>query len=190
MPALVDNPDMRKALPLALSGLLMVFIGAYMIIRPDDFLSVVISLLGIYIVFDGVRSVISLLRFRSYFPSFVKTLAAVKTVLNIVLGIVIIALAISNPSALLSAVIYIVAAAFLITAAINFTDCIALSRLGIGYGSLGLESIVSFIVSLILFIFPHFVGSVIMTLFSAIILSSGAVLVYAAILRFMRRDES
>ena len=67
---------------------------------------------------------------------------------------------------------------------------IALSRLGIGYGSLGLESIVSFIVSLILFIFPHFVGSVIMTLFSAIILSSGAVLVYAAILRFMRRDES
>ena len=180
MPALVDNPDMRKALPLALSGLLMVFIGAYMIIRPDDFLSVVISLLGIYIVFDGVRSVISLLRFRSYFPSFVK----------IVLGIVIIALAISNPSALLSAVIYIVAAAFFITAVINFTDCIALSRLGIGYGSLGLESIVSFIVSLILFIFPHFVGSVIMTLFSAIILSSGAVLVYAAILRFMRRDES
>ena len=37
---------MRKAIPLAVSGLLMIFTGAYMILRPDGFLSVVIAMLG------------------------------------------------------------------------------------------------------------------------------------------------
>lgn len=179
---------MRKALPLAISGLLMIIVGAYMILRPDDFMSVVISLLGLYIVFDGIRSIISLVRYRTFFSSVVRSMAIIKGSLNTLLGAVIIVLAITNPMILLDIVIYIVAVDFLVTAVINFTDCMVLSRLDIGFGSLGLESVISFIFAIILFLFPGFIGSVIMTLLAAIILASGAVMLYAAIMRFLRND--
>ena len=158
---------MRKAIPLAVSGLLMIFTGAYMILRPDGFLSVVIAMLGLYIAFDGIRSAVSLIRFRTFFPGAVKT---------------------ANPSILLDIVIYIVAADFLATALINFIDCMILSRSGVYYGSLGLEAVLSFISSIVLFLFPGFIGSVVMTLLAAVILASGAVMVYAAVMYFIGKD--
>lgn len=179
---------MRKAIPLAVSGLLMIFTGAYMILRPDGFLSVVIAMLGLYIAFDGIRSAVSLIRFRTFFPGAVRTAAIVKAVLNTVLGVVIIAIAATNPSILLDIVIYIVAADFLATALINFIDCMILSRSGVYYGSLGLETVLSFISSIVLFLFPGFIGSVVMTLLAAVILASGAVMVYAAVMYFIGKD--
>ena len=188
---LVDNLNMRKVLPLAISGILMVFVGGYMILRPDDFLSVVISILGLYIVFDGIRSIVSLVRYRTFFSSAVRTMAIIKAVLNTVIGVMIIVLAFANPSIILDIVVYIAATAFLLTAVINFIDCLVLSQADVGYGTLGLESVISFIASIMLFAFPGFIGSVIMTLFAAIILAAGAVMVYAAIMRYVAgKDEN
>ena len=178
---------MRKSIPLAVSGLLMAFVGCYMILRPDDFLSVVIGILGFYIVADGVRSAVSLIRFRSLFSGAVRTMAAVKAAVNAVLGLIVIALAISKPSLLLTIVIYLVAADFLFTAVMNFIDSMVLARSGMMYGTLGMEAVVSFIISIILFLFPGFIGSVVMTLLAALLLAAGAVMIYAAFT--LRREK-
>ena len=172
---------MRKAFPLAFSGLLMIFVGIYMIVRPDDFQAVVMAILGLYVVFDGVRSVISAVRYRTVFPSAIRTAALIKAVINVLLGLVVILIAFIKPTLLLTVVIYIVAADFLLTAVINFANSIALSRLGIGFGSLGLEAVLSFLFSLILFMFPGFIGSVVMTVFAALLFAAGAVMVFAAV---------
>ena len=179
--ALVDNLSMRKVFPLAFSGILMLFVGIYMIVRPDDFQAVVMAILGIYIVFDGVRSLVSLMRYRSIFSPAVRTIDGIKTVVNIILGLVVILIAFMRPTLLLTVVIYIIASDFLLTGIFNFINCMALSRLGMMFGSLGLEAVLSFLFAIILFMFPGFVGSVVMTLFAAILLASGAVMVFAAV---------
>ena len=172
---------MRKVFPLAFSGALMLFVGIYMIVRPDDFQAVVMAILGIYIVFDGVRSLVSLMRYRSIFSPAVRTIDGIKTVVNIILGPVVILIAFMRPTLLLTVVIYIIASDFLLTGIFNFINCMALSRLGMMFGSLGLEAVLSFLFAIILFMFPGFVGSVVMTLFAAILLASGAVMIFAAV---------
>ena len=159
----------------------MIFVGIYMLVRPDDFQTVVMALLGIYIVFDGVRSLVSLMRYRSVFSPAVRMIDGIKTVVNIILGLVVMLIAFMRPSLLLTVVIYIIASDFLLTGVFNFINCMALSRMGMMFGSLGLEAVLSFLFAIILFMFPGFVGSVVMTLFAAILLASGAVMVFAAI---------
>ena len=51
-----------------ISGLLMIFIGLYMIIRPNGFLTVVISAFGIYLIIDGVRTMLAVQRLREMSP--------------------------------------------------------------------------------------------------------------------------
>ena len=180
---------MRKAIPLAVSGLLMIFTGAYMILRPDGFLTVVISIFGVYLIIDAVRTLLLLRRMGDKAGRTFLGVSTGKAILNLVLGILVVIIALLVPRLIPTLVVYIAAAAFLITGVVDLFDLIALSRMDFIWPGMGLETVLSFVFSLVLFLFPNFLTGVVMTLFAAILLASGALMIYGAIsqLVFTRR---
>ena len=172
---------MKKYLPLMVSGLLMIFIGLYMIIRPNGFLTVVISAFGIYLVIDGVRTLFTAYKLKDIFGRSIRSISMGKALLNMVLGILVIIIAIASPSLIPTVLVYIIAAAFFITGCVDSADLIFLSRTGIPAPGLGLETVLSFVFAIILFLFPNFLTGIVMTLFAAILFASGAMMIYGAI---------
>ncbi len=164
-----------------ISGLLMIFIGLYMIIRPNGFLTVVISAFGIYLIIDGVRTMLAVQRLREMLGVRIRGLSTGKALLNMIAGIITVIIAIAAPSLIPTVLVYIIALAFLITGCVDLADLIFLSRSSVQYGGLGLETVLSFVFAIILFLFPNFLTGVVMTLFAAILFASGALMLYGAI---------
>ncbi len=171
---------MRKYIPLLISGLLMIAVGIYMLLSPDGFLSVVISIFGLYLIINGARAAFILRQLRdmlrrAFTPSLCSAIA------SIVMGIAVIAVAVAFPMAVPVFLIYIVAFVFAFAGAMGLVDLLLLSKVDSVPPSLALETVLSFVFALVLFMFPSFLTGVVMTLFAAILLASGAVMVYGAI---------
>ena len=171
---------MKKYIPLLISGLLMIFVGLYMILKPSGFLTVVISVFGIYLALDGVRTLISAQRLGSALGRFRSVLIG-RALLSMLVGLIVIIAAIAAPTLIPTLLVYIIAAAFLVAAAVDLADLLVMKKAGIPSGSLGLETLLSFVFSLLLFLFPHFLTGVVMTVFAAILFASGAVMAYGAV---------
>ena len=172
---------MKKYLPLFISGILMVFIGLYMILRPDSFLSVVISVFGIYLVFDGMRTLLAAYRLKDVFGKRIRGISMGKALLNMVSGIIVIIISLTKPSLIPTLIVYIAATAFVITGIVDVIDLLILSRAGMGVNALALETILSFVFAIILYLFPNFLTGIVMTLFAAILFASGLLMIYGAI---------
>ncbi|MBO8436481.1 MAG: DUF308 domain-containing protein [Spirochaetes bacterium] len=172
---------MKKYIPLLLSGALMVFTGIYMILNPDSFLTVVILVFGIYLIIDAVRTLLFMRRFGDDAGRIFLGVSTGKAIMNLVMGLLVVIIALASPRLITTLVVYIAGAAFLLTGLVDLFDLIALSRMGAVWQGMGLETVLSFVFALILFLFPNFLTGVIMTLFAAILLSSGALMVYGAV---------
>ena len=159
----------------------MIFIGLYMIIRPDGFLTVVISAFGVYLIIDGIRTLMTAYRLRDIFGRSIRGISMGKALLNMVLGLLVIIIAVASPSLIPTVLVYIIAIAFLVTGLVDTADLMFLSRSGVPAPGLGLETILSFVFSLILCLFPNFLTGVVMTLFAAILFASGAMMIYGAV---------
>ena len=96
-------------------------------------------------------------------------------------GLFVIIIAIAAPTLIPNLLVYIIAAAFLITGAVDLADMLLLSKAGVVGTGLGLETVLSFVFAILLFLFPSFLTGVVMTLFAAILLASGALMVYGSI---------
>ena len=146
---------MKKYLPLLISGLLMIFIGLYMILRPSGFLSVVISAFGIYLIIDGVRTLLGAYRLKDIFGKGIRSVSMGKALLNMIAGIVVIIIAVAAPSLIPTMLVYLVAAAFVITGIVDVIELVVLSRAEIPAASLGLETILSFVFAIIIYKIWH-----------------------------------
>ena len=171
---------MKKYIPLLISGLLMIFVGLYMILKPSGFVTVVFSVFGIYLALDGVRTLISAQRLGSALGRFRSVLIG-RALLSMLVGLIVIIAAIAAPTLIPTLLVYIIAAAFLVAAAVDLADLLVMKKAGIPSGSLGLETLLSFVFSLLLFLFPNFLTGVVMTVFAAILFASGAVMAYGAV---------
>lgn len=192
---------MKRIIPICFSGILLVALGLYMILRPDSFIQVFFIIIGAYMVFDSLKSLFYLFYrmhegsrlsksidiakdIKDAFSSAIRGVAAtviIKALINLIFGLLAISIAIARKDMLLSWVVYIVAISFLFTGAIDLFEYIKLSGSDIGFGLLGLDTVVSFILGLILFLFPRFIGSVVITLIAAFFIAVGAVAVYGGI---------
>ena len=172
---------MKKYLPLMVSGALMIFIGLYMLLHPDGFLTVVISAFGVYLALDGVRTLYAAIKLGDVIGRSFRKVAMGKAFLNMLVGLFVIIIAIAAPTLIPNLLVYIIAAAFLITGAVDLADMLLLSKAGVVGTGLGLETVLSFVFAILLFLFPSFLTGIVMTLFAAILLASGALMVYGSI---------
>lgn len=158
----------------------MLFIGVYMILCPSSFMAVTLSVFAVYMIFDGVRGIVSFFRFRDM-PGGVRSAVLAKSIITAGSGITIIAMAIARPDLLMPIFVYIAGAVFLLAAIINLLDYIILYKRGIKFGYLGLEVVFLFLFALLLFLFPVFIGSTVITLFAALIFAAGAVAITSGV---------
>ncbi len=172
---------MRKYIPLLISGLLMIFVGLYMLTNPDGFLTVVISVFGIYLAFEGVKSIFSYFSYRDSLGRRLRSALLAKAAVNIALGLITVIIAAVSPSLIPTVIIYLAAAAFILDGAVDLLDLMSLSKLGITVPALGLETLLSFVFALILFLFPRFLTGIVMTLFAAVLFASGVLMIYGSV---------
>lgn len=165
---------MRRSIPLFIIGALMLFIGIYMILCPSTFMAVTLSVFSVYMLFDGIRGIVSIFRFRNM-SNGIRSAVLAKSIAAIGAGVTIIAISIARPDILIPVFVYIAGAVFLIAGIVNLADFIILSRSGIRFGYLGVEVVLLFLLAILLFLFPVFIGSSIITVFAALICSAGAV---------------
>ena len=179
---------MFRIVTLLISALLMMFLGIYIIISPSDFLAVVVSIFALYIIFDGIRGIVSSIRFRAL-PGNIRIPVLSKGIINTLLGAVLVFLAVSRSDSLPSFFIYIVAVDFLLTGIVNLFDYVMLSRQGIRIGTLGIETVLAFVLALLLFIFPSITATVVFSISGAVIFSAGVVMAYAVISGMINRKK-
>ena len=84
----------------------MLFIGVYMILCPSSFMAVTLSVFAVYMIFDGVRGIVSFFRFRDM-PGGVRSAVLGKSIITAGSGITIIAMAIARPDLLMPIFVYI-----------------------------------------------------------------------------------
>lgn len=171
---------MRHYVSLFITGALMLFTGIYMMLRPSTFVAVVLSVFAVYMIFDGVRGIMTALRFRTL-PQTIKNALFVKSAICILSGIAIIAISIAAENLLIPVFVYVSGAVFFVSGVINLTDYILLSRRGLNSGYLGFEIAFSFIIALLLFLFPNFIGTTVITIAAAIIFATGAVAITSGV---------
>ena len=87
----------------------MLFIGVYMILCPSSFMAVTLSVFAVYMIFDGVRGIVSFFRFRDM-PGGVRSAVLAKSIITAGSGITIIAMAIARPDLLMPIFVYIAGA--------------------------------------------------------------------------------
>lgn len=165
---------MRRAIGYFVAGLLLIAIGVFMIVSPDSFLTIGTAMFAVYMIFDGCRSLYAFFKYRSI-PRGVRSAVLSKGIINIVLGIIVIALTVINPEIVMTVLVYVVAAAFLLAGLINLADFIFLRRAGIRMGLLGMESFLEIAIAALMFFFPMMIGSFAFYLAAAAIIAFGAV---------------
>ena len=104
-----------------------------------------------------------------------------KAAVNIALGLITVIIAAVSPSLIPTVIIYLAAAAFILDGAVDLLDLMSLSKLGITVPALGLETLLSFVFALILFLFPRFLTGIVMTLFAAVLFASGVLMIYGSV---------
>ncbi len=172
---------MRKAIFQILLGILLITSGACMVLLPDSFQKVVMIILGIYLILSGLKTLIAAIRFRTAFSHSMNIVTWIKLAVNIIVGGVVIYFALTHPSILMNVVIYIIAASFLFSGIIDILDAFIIMHRGFNYSSYRFDGLMSVIVSILLFMFPGFIGSVVMNLLAAIIIVIGAVMIVSSI---------
>ena len=126
----------------------MLFIGIYMILCPSTFMAVTLSVFSVYMLFDGIRGIVSIFRFRNM-ANGIRSAVLAKSIAAIGAGVTIIAISIARPDILIPVFVYIAGAVFLIAGIVNLADFIILSRSGIRFGYLGVEVVLLFLLAIL-----------------------------------------
>ena len=177
-----DTIIMKRYIPMIMSALLLISLGLYILLSPpESIVSVVVAAFGLYLAFDGFRTLLMRHRIGESIGSSLSGMLLGKGLADAVVGLVILLVALAFPGAILRFLVYIAAAAFLLTGIADLVDLIWLSRLDIPSGSVGLETVLSFVFALILFIFPNILPTVLLTIVAAVLFASGVVMIYGAI---------
>ena len=176
MAAMVDNLIMRRAIGYLIAGLLLIFIGAFMIVSPGKFLAIGTAMFAVYMIFDGGRSLYAFFRYTGISRG-VRSAVVSKGIVNLLLGIAVIILTIASPDIVMTVLVYIVAADFLLTGLINLADFLVMRKAGLRLGLLGMESGLEIAIAALMFFFPMMMGSCAVSLAGAAIIAFGAIAV-------------
>ncbi len=166
---------MKRFIYFLVSGILVLALGIFMIMRPDAFADAAIIIFSVYLIADGIRSLFYFFRVRKLARALGVSLTA-KGFVNLILGLIILIIAISNPASTLTALVYVAAVGFFIDALFDIADFFITRKYTISYSTAGLEAIISAAIGIILCLFPAAIGKLSIYLIAGIVLIIGTML--------------
>ena len=164
----------------AISSALIMALGIFIIVRPDNFLAVVTAAFALYLAVDGVRTLLATFRFRQLSRRIVLP-AYIKGGVNVALGIALVVIAVRERADFSKWLVYLIAADFLLTAVVDAIEFWLFRKAKEDTGAIGMNAVLSLVLSILLFIFPSISASVFFSVFGALVFSCGAVMLYALI---------
>ena len=182
---------MKRFLYYSISGLLVIALGIFMIMKPETFANAAIIVFAIYLIANGLRSLYYFLKLRKAAKAFGISLSA-KGFVNTILGLVILIISLSNPNSTLTALVYVAAAGFFVDAFFDVIDMIIVHKYSILYSSSGVEALSSIAIGVLLCLFPAAIGKISIYLIAGIVLVLGTLMVsygihYLAFVRLKKK---
>lgn len=166
-------------IPLVLSILMLAF--------PSRIVTVVFFMLSLYILLGSLRELYVVLKVDEL-PAGIRNVSVIKNAINIILSVIVIFMAFSNPGILMDIVVYIVAVDLLLTAISDTIDSIILRRMGFR-DILALDVILRYVFSAIMFFFPSFISSTFINIVAIIILILSVLYIVLSIVSYRRRKD-
>lgn len=167
---------MKRFLYYSISGLLVIALGIFMIMKPETFANAAIIVFAIYLIANGLRSLYYFIKFRKTARVFGITLSA-KGFVNTILGLVILIVSLSSPQSTLEYLVYVAAAGFFVDAFFDIIDMIIVHKYTILYSSSGVEALSSIAIGVLLCLFPATIGKISIYLIAGIVLVLGTLMV-------------
>lgn len=167
---------MKRFIYYLISGLLVLALGIFMIMRPDTFADAAIIIFSLYLIADGIRSLIYFFKVRKLAKALGISLTA-KGFVNMILGLIILIIALSHPSSTLTALVYVAAAGFYVDALFDLVDFFITRKYSIAYSTAGMEALISIAIGTVLCLFPAAIGKLSIYLIAGIVLIVGTMLV-------------
>ncbi len=182
---------MKSAILFWLSGVIALLFGVFVIVQPTTVLNIAAVAFSIILALRGCRKLIDALRFsrkavkvsvngssiESETQKKIKFTILIDGIISAALGILALAFALSflqsKSDGIMKGVIYVIAAGFLYTGIVNMIENYRLkpySDLSDVFNGNGLIYIIA---SVLLFIFPAFVGQTIMNIFGILLIVAG-----------------
>lgn len=167
---------MKRFIYYLISGLLVLALGIFMIMQPDAFADAAIIIFSVYLIADGIRSLIYFLKVRKLAKALGVSLTA-KGFVNLILGLIILIIALSHPSSTLTALVYVAATGFFIDALFDLVDFFITKKYSIAYSTAGMEALISIAIGTVLCLFPAAIGKLSIYLIAGVVLIVGTMLV-------------
>lgn len=182
---------MKSALIFWLSGVIALLFGVFVIVQPATVLNIAAVAFSIILALRGLRKLLDALRFShkavkvcvngseidSENQKKIKFTILIDGIISASLGILALAFALSflrsGSDGIMKGVIYVIAAGFLYTGIVNIVENYRLkpyADLGDVFNGNGLVYIIA---SVLLFIFPAFVGQTLMNIFGIVLIVAG-----------------
>jgi hypothetical protein len=178
---------MKKLISNSIIGALIVALGVFVLLKPDAFLKTLVIVFGIYILLEGLSSVIYCFKLKGFKSVF--TLSLIKALLNLFIGILVTYFAFTSDGGTVTTwVVYLIATELLLSGVLTVIDHFYLKKIDVLSFSffLGSDAIVSIIFAILLYIFPSVIGSTFITILGVLVLLFGAVMVFSGILAYVK----
>lgn len=166
---------MKSSIYFLLIGILVSILGIFMLVSPNTVINFIAVLFACYLIFDGLKSLYLLFKIRKANAKSLKTTVLIKSIANILIGVISIIVALKVPTMIMNLIVYLIAVSLIIDAVINIFDGRLLSKSGLelSANSLYVEAGIGFIFGLIMIIFPQLMGKTGMMILSIIVLAIG-----------------
>ncbi len=174
---------MKRLISNLMLSLLVLLLGSLMIIRPDRVMTVVFAILGIFMLASGLKNLYLSIVYASAISRRLGIAAVIKNAFNTIFSVLIVYFAFSNPEALMSITVYLIAIDLLVTALLDLLDHMILRRQG--YVTVGImEIVVRIAFSIFMFFFPYLIGSTVFRIVAIILVIYGVFSLIMSVLGF------
>lgn len=167
---------MRKAAPYLVSGVLFLAVGLCMLLSPVSLGTVTMALVSVYIIIDGVRSLLAIR--RAGIPGWLFALVSVKNAVCIAGGIALLVMIFALPDFLFTLFVFIAGGALIAIAVVNAVFFFATGRHYLAPGTA-----VGFALGIVLILYPFIMAKPGFSVAAAVILASGTASLTAGMMR-------
>ena len=166
---------MKNLIGMIFPYIVMLCSGVVFLIFPDQIASIFVLVFSIYLIFTSLKNIIVLngINRREHLKGIFK-ISFTKDIVVIILSVLTIFFVMGDNARALSLMVYLIAFSFFITALCDLIDEYKLKKMNLRE-NIGFDVIVHFILSAIVLLFPHLVGSIFMTLIAILLIVSGAI---------------
>lgn len=161
--------------------------GIFMMFQGDAFTKAFVVLIGVGIVVSGINSLLSL-RVYSFGPRN-KGALLIKALLSLAVGVLVIALSLSEKKFSTNLLLYILAAQLLFSAFVSAFQAFFLRKGNISVAPLLSEALFSLVLALLFTFFPSQIGSLLLKLVGVVLFSAGvAMFIWAKRMKHLTKD--